>query len=379
MNTLALYFHIPFCHNKKCDYCSFVSYCNKDDEKKIYVDALMKEIAMRGEEIGSKYKISSIYFGGGTPSMLDEGVFTNIMIQIKKYFRLLNNCEITIEVNPDSITEDKLREYLLIGVNRLSIGVQTLNDDLLKVIGRQHTSKQAKMAVELAKKVGFKNISIDMMIGLPYQTIADAKKMAKFVTKSKVQHVSCYSLIVEDGTSIAEKLKAGVIDLPSEDDTVEMYNLCLETFEKAGLMRYEVSNFAVPDYESKHNMTYWEMGEYLAFGLAGHSYMNDTRFANTSDFAKYIENINNDTLPIVSVEKLSLKKRKEEAVMLGLRTREGLDIEAFDYKYGGHILRDKKKEIDFLHMHGFITIKNGHICVSHNAYYVLNSIILKLI
>lgn len=379
MNTLALYFHIPFCHNKKCDYCSFVSYCKDNYEQKVYVDALLKEIALRGEDVGKRYKISSIYFGGGTPSMLEDGVFTNIMIQIKKYFRLLNNCEITIEVNPDSVTESKLREYLLVGINRLSIGIQTLNADILKVIGRQHSSQQAKKAVALAKKVGFKNISIDMMIGLPYQTLSDVKKMAKFALKSKVQHVSCYSLILEDGTPLADKIRAGVMSVPSEDDTVEMYNYCLHTFEKAGVKRYEVSNFAKEDYESKHNMTYWTMGEYLAFGLAGHSYMNDTRFANISDFDKYIESINNDTLPIVSVEKLSLKKRKEEAVMLSLRTKEGIDIESFDYKFGGHLLRDKKKEIDFLHLHGFITIKKGHLCVSDNAYYVLNSIILKLI
>lgn len=379
MNTLSLYFHIPFCHNKKCEYCSFVSYCSKEDEQSIYVDALMKEIRLRGEEIGKSYKISSIYFGGGTPSMLNEGVFTNLMIQIKKYFRLLSNCEITIEVNPDSVTEAKLREYLLSGINRLSIGVQTLNDDILKVIGRQHNAKQAKNVVVLAKKVGFKNISLDMMIGLPFQTLNDVKKMIKFVTKSKVQHVSCYSLILEDGTPLANKVRAGALTPPSDDDTVEMYNLCLHSFEKAGLKRYEVSNFSLEDYESKHNMTYWTMGEYLAFGVAGHSYMNDTRFANTKDFDKYIESISSDTLPIVSVEKLSLRKRKEEAIMLGLRTKDGIDIEAFDYKFGGHLLRDKKNEIDFLHLHGFITFRKGRLCVSDNAFYVLNSIILKLI
>ena len=356
-----------------------MSYCSKEDEQSIYVDALMKEIRLRGEEIGKSYKISSIYFGGGTPSMLNEGVFTNLMIQIKKYFRLLSNCEITIEVNPDSVTEAKLREYLLSGINRLSIGVQTLNDDILKVIGRQHNAKQAKNVVALAKKVGFKNISLDMMIGLPFQTLNDVKKMIKFVTKSKVQHVSCYSLILEDGTPLANKVRAGALTLPSDDDTVEMYNLCLHSFEKAGLKRYEVSNFSLEDYESKHNMTYWTMGEYLAFGVAGHSYMNDTRFANTKDFDKYIESISSDTLPIVSVEKLSLRKRKEEAIMLGLRTKDGIDIEAFDYKFGGHLLRDKKNEIDFLHLHGFITFRKGRLCVSDNAFYVLNSIILKLI
>lgn len=356
-----------------------MSYCLDKNEQDKYVDTLMKEIELRGQEVGKLYKISSIYFGGGTPSMLEEGAFTKIMLQIKKHFRLLNNCEITIEVNPDSVTENKLREYLLVGINRLSIGLQTLNDDILKVIGRQHNAKQAKDVVALAKKVGFRNISIDMMIGLPFQTLADVKKMAKFVLKSKVQHVSCYSLILEEGTPLASKVRAGVLTLPSDDDTVEMYNLCLHTFEKAGLKRYEVSNFALEDYESRHNMTYWQIGEYLALGLAGHSYMNDTRFANTQDFEKYIEMVNKGTLPIVSVEKLSLMKRKEEAIMLSLRTRDGIDIEAFDYKFGGHLLRDKKKEIDFLHVHGFITFRNGHLCVSDNAFYVLNSIVLKLI
>lgn len=379
MKNLALYIHIPFCNQKKCDYCSFISYCDKKDEFDDYIDHLMKEIKLRGLSEGNQYKISSIYFGGGTPSVLREGDITNIMLQIKRYFKLLPNVEITIEANPDSITEEKLREYLLVGINRISIGVQSINDKLLSSIGRLHNSKQAKQAIKLAQKVGFKNISVDMMIGLPSQTLKDVKKMAKFVAKSHVQHVSCYSLIVEPNTVLQEKLKAGVVTLPSEDETVEMYNLAYEIFKKAGLKRYEVSNFAIEDYECKHNQNYWQLGEYLALGIAGHSYMKDTRFANVEDYNKYITSLDNDTFPIVSVEKLNLNMRREETLMLALRTREGLKIDEYDYKFGGHILKDKKKQVEFLCKNGFISVKNDYLRVCDNAFYVLNRIILMLI
>ncbi len=379
MNTLALYFHIPFCNERKCDYCSFISFCNKKDRMDEYVDALIKEIKMRGAKEGKEYKISSIFFGGGTPSVLSDGQMTKIMIAIKQNFRLLPNAEITIEANPESITESKLREYLLVGVNRLSIGVQSLNDKLLAAIGRRHTSKQAKEALSLAKKIGFKNINVDMMIGLPEQTLSDVKKTVKYLIKERVNHVSAYSLILEPGTVLQEKVRVGVIKLPSEDETVEMYNLVLDMLSHAGIKRYEVSNFAMLDYECKHNQNYWRLGEYLAFGVGGHSYMKDTRFANTDDFDKYLQSIENNTLPIVSVEKLSFNERREETIMLALRTREGLNLEEFDNRFGGHFLRDKKKEIEFLSNRGFISLRNGYLKVSENAYYVLNSIILKLV
>ena len=379
MKTLALYFHIPFCNGKKCDYCNFVSYVDKDAQMEKYVDSLIKEIKLRGEKEGKEYKISSVYFGGGTPSVLKPGMITNIMIAIKQNFKLLQNVEITIECNPETATEDKLREYLIAGINRISFGVQTLNDKILNLIGRRHNSKQAKEAIMLAKKVGFKNISVDVMLGLPKQTLGDVKKMTRFLIKSGVNHVSAYSLILEKGTVLYDKVKVGALSVPSEDDTVEMYNLVYDLLSKAGLKRYEVSNFAMLDYESKHNQNYWKLGEYLAFGIGGHSYMNDTRFANTDDFDKYIKSIEENTFPIVMVEKLSLTMRREEAIMLELRTREGLNIEEFDDKFGGHILRDKKKEIEFLSSKGFISLRNGYIKVSENAYYVLNSIIMKLI
>lgn len=344
-----------------------------------YVEALIKEIKMRGTKEGKEYKISSIFFGGGTPSVLSDGQMTKIMIAIKQNFRLLPNAEITIEANPESITESKLREYLLVGINRLSIGVQSLNDKLLVSIGRRHTSKQAKDAISLAKKIGFKNINVDMMIGLPGQTLSDVKKMVKYLIKEKVNHVSAYSLILEPGTVLQEKVRVGVVKLPSEDETVEMYNLVYDLLSRAGIKRYEVSNFSMLDYECKHNQNYWRLGEYLAFGVGGHSYMNDTRFANIDDFDKYLQSVENNTLPIVSVEKLSFNERREETIMLALRTSEGLNLEEFDNRFGGHFLRDKKKEIEFLSSRGFISLRNGYLKVSENAYYVLNSIILKLV
>lgn len=379
MKNLSLYIHIPFCNQKKCNYCSFVSYCDKEDKKAQYVDCLCSEIEMRAKAYGDYYRVSSVYFGGGTPSTLDEGQFTKIMLTLKKNFKLSKHAEITIECNPESMTREKLKEYLLLGCNRISIGGQSINDKVLMAIGRRHNARQLKEAIKLARDCGFININVDMMIGLPYQTILDVKKMVRFLTRSKITHISAYSLILEKNTPLFNMSLDENVPFPTEDETIEMYNIVYSQLKKAGFYRYEVSNFSLPDFECAHNLNYWQMGEYLAFGLAGHSYLNDTRFNNTEDFSEYIEKIQNDEVPVYSVEKITLEMKREETLMLGLRTREGIDISKYDNSFGTHILKDKQKEIEFLSSRGFISLKDGHIKVCENAYYVLNSIILKLI
>ncbi len=340
---------------------------------------LCKEIRLRAKEYGNFYKVISIYFGGGTPSELEQGEMTRIVLEIKNNFKVVKDAEITLECNPDNITEDKLREYKLIGVNRISIGGQSLNDKVLSFIGRRHNSKQLKNAIKLVKKCGFDNINVDMMIGLPYQTLSDVKKMARYLIKSKIKHISCYSLILEEGTKLFNMSLEQNIPFPTEDETIDMYNAVYSLLNKAGIKRYEVSNFALPDYECKHNLNYWSVGEYLGFGLSSHSYMEETRFNNTEDFDLYIENLRDDIIPVVSKEKLTLQMRKEETIMLGLRTKYGISIEDLDYNFGTHIVRDKKDEIEFLCSHGFISLRNGRIKVCENAYYVLDSIVLKLL
>lgn len=378
MKNLSIYVHIPFCLHK-CTYCNFVSFCNKDGKKDDYVNAVCEEIRMRGKEWGKSYHISSVYIGGGSPSVLKEGQVSKIIAEIKNNFKLLSNCEISVELNPGSVTEKKLIEYKLVGVNRLSIGGQTLNDKILKILGRQHSVADTKNAIKMAKKIGFENINVDMMLALPTQKLADIKKMAKFLIKNKIAHISPYSLILEQGTPLYRQVANKKVSLPSEDESVEMYNLTYSLLTKSGYNRYEVSNFSLPDYESRHNLNYWQMGEYVAFGLAGHSFMNNTRFANTDNLEDYIDSISNGKLPIVSSEKITLSQRKDETLMLALRTSEGLNIKEFDSQFNCNLMVDRKKEIEFLTSHNFISVKRGYLKVNDNAFYVLNSIITKLI
>ena len=334
---------------------------------------------MRGLEFSKTHRISSIYIGGGTPSVLKDGMVGRILTQIKNYFKLLPDCEISIEVNPNSVTEKKLREYKLAGANRLSIGGQTMNEKILKLLARQHNASDTKNAIKLAKKIGFENINVDMMLSLPTQKNSDVKKMANFLIKQKIQHISPYSLILEEGTPLYKMVSQGKIKLPTEDECVEMYNTAYKILTKHGYKRYEVSNFSIPDYESKHNLNYWQMGEYLACGLAGHSFINNIRSANTSNLDDYIKSLNEDKIPVVAKEKTTLMQRKDEAIMLFLRTSTGINLKDFDNTFGGHLMVDKKKEIEFLTSHNFITVKNGYLRVNDNAFYVLNAIITKLV
>lgn len=378
MKNLSIYVHIPFCLHK-CTYCNFVSFCSGDDKKEEYINNVCEEIRMRGKDWGKSYHISSIYIGGGSPSVLKEGQVSKIITEIKNNFKLLSNCEISVELNPGSVTEKKLLEYKLVGVNRLSIGGQTLNNNILKILGRQHDVKDTKNAIKMAKKIGFENINVDMMLALPTQKLSDVKTMAKFLIKNKIAHISPYSLILEPGTPLYKQVTNKKVTLPSEDDSVEMYNLVYSLLTKNGYNRYEVSNFSLPDYESRHNLNYWQMGEYIAFGLAGHSFVNNTRFANTDKLEEYSKIIKSGKLPVVSSEKITLSQRKDETLMLALRTSDGLNLKEFDSQFNCNLMTDKKKEIEFLTNHNFISIKRGYLKVNDNAFYVLNSIITKLV
>ncbi|NCB48851.1 MAG: radical SAM family heme chaperone HemW [Clostridia bacterium] len=379
MKKLSIYIHIPFCHNKKCNYCDFVSFCDIDNKQEIYVKTLLKEIKMRAKTLKNECEIATIFIGGGTPSVLLGSQIGDILKTLKKHFRVCEDAEITVEANPDSLTEQKLRDYLMFGVNRLSIGGQTMNDKILKIIGRQHTSKQLKNAILLAKKVGFLNLNVDMMIGLPKQRICDARKMLNFLIKHKVPHISCYSLILEENTPLWKSVKEKKIFLPKEEKILQMYDFVYKKLKSKNYFRYEVSNFAKENFECEHNKNYWEMGEYLAFGVAGHSFLNGERFENTSNFEDYVKKIQKGEFAVIKCEKISLLEQKEESIMLSLRTNKGINLVDFNKKFSCDLLKDKEKEIAFLSSHKFIDIENGTLKVSENAFYISNSIIAKLV
>lgn len=378
MKKLSLYIHIPFCA-QRCSYCNFVSYVDRDYYMFDYTTALMTEISKYAKKLSKTHILSTIYIGGGTPSYLNNGLILKIMKHIKENFKIMPSAEITIEANPNSISFEKLEEYKKAGINRISIGAQTCNNRLLKSIDRLHDFNTFKVALEMCHNVGFENISVDMLIGLPKQSLRDVVKMVKFLVKHDVKHISAYSLILERGTKLFNKVSEGLVSLPSEDATVDMYNVLKKYLYKKGFKRYEVSNFAQPDYECIHNTTYWTMGEYLGVGVAAHSYLDGTRFANTSNIDEYVSQLEDNKSVVTEKEKLTLAEQKNEVVMLSLRTSKGINIDAFNRQFGCNLLVDKQKDIQFLVSNHFIVIERGFLRLAENAFYVLNSVVQKLI
>lgn len=326
---LGVYVHIPFC-KRKCEYCDFISYCNKDSLIESYVDALKKEINLQNIQ---SY-IDTIYIGGGTPSYVESKYIKAIMKEIKKK-NIRKDAEITIEVNPGTVTEAKLKDYKECGINRLSIGLQSTKNELLKQIGRIHDYNKFLETYKLARRVGFKNINVDLMIGLPNQKIMDLKESLKEIIRLKPEHVSVYSLIVEEGTPIAQKIQSGELTLPNENEERNMYWYVKNTLELSGYNHYEISNFSKRGYESHHNMSCWNQCQYFGFGVGAHSYRDITRYSNIADINEYIKNIQKGNLSknriIHEIQKES--DTEKEYMLLGLRKIEGVKINDFKAKF----------------------------------------------
>lgn len=377
MKYLGLYIHVPFCE-KKCDYCNFVSYCKKDSEKIEYVNALTKEIKLQCKFFHDR-QIDSVFIGGGTPSCLPSEEIERIISFLRNNFNISKDAEITIEANPNSLTYEKLIEYKSAGINRLSIGLQAYNNKILKTIGRLHTKKQFNEAVKNAKKLGFENINVDLILGLPNQKLSDVKHELAHLIKLGVTHISAYGLIVEDGTKLKHNLDAGVYKLPSEEKSVKMYDFTVKYLQKHGIFRYEVSNFAKNGFQSKHNLKYWQNEEYLGLGAVSSSYVDGKRWKNTDDIKKYVSSINNGVVELEDEENLSNQSKMEERIMLSLRTSSGIDLQKFQNDFNIDLLNHKKSEIDLLLNDGFVSISNNHLFCTNNGFKLLNQIILQLI
>lgn len=362
-NKIGIYVHIPFC-KKKCDYCDFISYCGKDDLIEKYVDSVKKEI----DHVKIKSEITTIYIGGGTPSYIDSKFIVQILEKIKEK-NVAQDAEITIEVNPGTVTQEKLQDYIDCGINRISIGLQTTNDELLKQIGRIHNYEQFLETYKLAKKVGFKNINVDLMLGLPNQRIIDLKESLENVLRLAPKHISVYSLIVEDGTPIATKIENGKLKLPDEELERNMYWYVKNTLELNGYNHYEISNFAKLGKESRHNLNCWNQEEYIGFGVAAHSYLNGIRFSNAISVEEYIQNIKNNRKDenIQIEEKQSLEDKKNEFMMLGFRKIQGVDIARFKEKFIDNPIFLYRENLNKLVEEGLIEVDLNHIKLTNKG------------
>lgn len=383
---LGIYIHIPFC-KQKCYYCDFVSFSDKIELQEKYIETLIKELKSYNFE---EYDVTTIYIGGGTPSYISSGlikkVLENIKSKIKNNKTKWEDIEITIEVNPGTVNKEKLEEYKNQGINRLSIGLQTTNDILLKKIGRIHTYKDFLDTYNLARNIGFANINVDLIIGLPEEIISDVKKDLENIIKINPEHISVYSLIVEEGTKIENLLNENKITLPDEECERRMYWYVKNTLEVNGYNHYEISNFAKENMESKHNINCWDQKEYIGLGISSHSYVENIRYGNTSNLEKYIEN--NDfaneqeleTKKIRIVDEVQSKEDMEkEYMMLGLRKTEGIKVSKFKEKFGENPIYIFRNELEKLVKENLIIVDGDNIYLSNKGLDLANLVFEEFI
>ena len=351
MKKLGIYIHIPFC-KQKCFYCDFISYANQDKYFQKYVQALNKEINNFIDN--NEFEVQTIYIGGGTPSLIDAKYIEEILRIFEKRNLLKEAKEITIEVNPGTVTEEKLRNYKNSGVNRLSIGLQSTEDKILKQIGRIHCYDDFLNTYKMAREVGFKNINVDLMIGLPNQKIIDVKNSLEKIIKLEPEppnHISVYSLIVEENTPIEQMLESGKLELPDEELERNMYWYVKNFLELNGYKHYEISNFAKLGNESKHNLDCWNQKEYVGFGVAAHSYIDDVRYGNIGNVEEYIKNCENGEFgknKVIDEVENDIFSKEKEFMLIGLRKIEGVLIQDFKNKFGENpifVFKDELKKL----------------------------------
>ncbi len=375
----GIYLHIPFCE-RKCIYCDFYSVENLSILED-FVNYLLKEIDIfinESDFVRDSY-FDTIYFGGGTPSLLEPSHIEKILNELNKKFKISSNPEITVETNPGTVDKRKLSELKKIGVNRISFGVQSFFDDDLRFLGRIHSAEDAVNCVKLAFESGLDNVNIDLIFALPGQGKERWRENLKKAIELQVPHISAYSLIVEKGTPLYELVKNGEVLLPSVDEQAELYEICIDLLEGAGYNHYEVSNFAKKGFECRHNLKYWQYENYLGFGPSAHSFWEDKRWWNIANLNKYLNAINLGKLPIANFEILSEDKKIEEFIYLGLRST-GVDFRKFRNKFGFDFIDGEiMDEIIELEKHGFVKLDEFAVKLTRKGFLLCDEIAVNLI
>ena len=328
--TLGIYIHIPFCASK-CSYCDFYSLAGCERLMPKYQDALVEHIRESHPALKGRY-VDTVYFGGGTPSYYGADRLIELWDELKASGSILKDSEVTLEANPDSAIYKELAKLRREGFNRISLGVQSANNDLLKLIGRRHNWKQVENAVIAARVAGFDNLSCDLIYGLPSQTKADWADTLMRVMELRPEHISCYGLTLEPGTPMYERYLGSPI-LPDDDEQADMYLYAVETLGHYGYKQYEISNFCVPGYESRHNMRYWRLGDYLGFGAGAHSCMDGARFSYVRDADRYIVGVLREQNIVDEYSVISNVERGSEYIMLGMRTALGIEENEYSTHY----------------------------------------------
>ena len=364
----GIYIHIPFCKSK-CTYCDFCSFPKETARVESYFACLYREIEARGRELKDK-TFDTIYIGGGTPSFVESKFIVGAIRQVKKFFKLSTSPEITIELNPGTITEEKVKDYKSVGINRFSIGLQTGFDEQLKRLNRIHTAKDFLLSCKLLKG---ENISADILLGLSGQTLDQVKKTAELAIAGGVSHISAYALTPEVGTPIYTDYLNG--ELLSDDEVAEIYDGLREFLKEKGFNRYEVSNFSKAGYESRHNQNYWDRGEYIGLGLSASSFINDRRFTNTFNLTEYINAIIYNKSPEVASDEIVGDDAEFEFIMLGLRTEKGISISKFNKTFNVDFKEKYKKPLNKKQV--YLEFDGETLKIKPEYIYVQNGIIME--
>lgn len=375
MKQTAIYIHIPFCDHK-CIYCDFYSIINYDNVKN-YLDALLKEIELRSLEHSSGREIISIFFGGGTPSFMEPDYIGRIIESIKVKFDVRKDVEVTLETNPGTVTKDKLQAFKSVGINRISIGIQSFNESELKFLTRIHDSKTAIDTVYSTADAGFENISIDLIFNIPNQTKEIWKENLKIATSLPIKHISAYSLILEKGTILNKMVLDGKVQMQDSDHDANLYEFTISQLEEKRFKQYEVSNFAKDGLECMHNNVYWRYHDYLGFGTSAHSFINSQRWWNYSSLNFYIEKMKNGS-PIAGSEILTSDQRHDEYVMLALRSK-GIDINDYKSNFDGNWLTQNEELINKYSSDGFLVLEDNFIKFSPKGYSLCDEIVSNLL
>jgi oxygen-independent coproporphyrinogen III oxidase len=375
MNELALYIHIPFCH-RRCSYCSFVSTSGRESDIPAYVAALAKEIHLtrRFDSV-----VKTIYFGGGTPSLIQPAEVAGLLVNIKTCYPLQPGVEITLEANPGTLDVAYLKSIYASGINRLSLGIQSLDEAELKLLGRLHTKDEALQAITAARASGFSNLNLDFIYGLPGRKLADWRSMLSEIINLGAEHLSLYALTTEEDTPLGVKIEKGDMAALDPDAAADEYELAEAALAGAGYRQYEISNWALPGLESRHNLGCWRREDYLGLGCAAHSCLGDERLANTDKLDEYLANLAQGCLPPRSAEVITPELALAETVILGLRLNEGIDLDDTSRRFSIDLQEHFKLEIAELSGMGLLEITNGRLTLTGRGRLLGNEVFLRFL
>ena len=378
MEPISIYIHIPFCV-RKCAYCDFTSFPGRGAQMEAYLSAVCREMRAQAAFFGRR-RVRTVFLGGGTPTLMTGEQAQRLLDALRACFNLAPDAEITMEGNPGTVTAQSLVAYRAAGVNRLSLGVQSLDDGLLAAIGRIHTAAQAHEAVSMARAAGFENVNLDLMLGLPGQSVAQWERTLEEAIALAPEHLSCYSLIVEEGTPLSAQLERGeCAPLPDEDALCRMDEITAQWTAQAGFARYEVSNYAKPGCECRHNIVYWACEPYLGLGCAAHSDMDGRRFYNPSDWAGYLRMAQSGTTARDAEGESTRQERMFERMMMGLRMVRGVDCARFARDFGAQPEEVWKEALARDVRVGLMERRGDYLRLTHRGMQVMNSVLVELL